>query len=307
VAFSEKGVPMINLRRVALPTAILIALWLALDQPASIGQPSAPANLLNLRPYAADTDYLSLPAYMIRVVNDLTAGGTLRAAINVENPVIATKDPASGELRGVAVTLGRELASTLKARFVPIEYRGGAGNILDGARTGAWDAAFLAIDPARSAEVDFTAPYMLVDNTLLVPAGSTIRSLADADRTGMRIAALNRGAADLYLSGTLQRAQLVRTASRDAALALVRSGQADALADNRQVLVGFAAQLPGSTILLDGFLEVRHAIAVRKGRRFGLKFVGQFVEFAKASGGVQRALEQAGVRGVKVTPPASAP
>ncbi len=297
---------MINLRRVALPTAILIAFWLALDPPSSIGQPSSPANLLNLRTYTADTDYLSLPGYLIRVVNDLTAGGALKAAINVENPVIATKDPASGELRGVAVTLGRELASTLKAGFVPIEYRG-AGNIVDAARTGAWDAAFLAIDLARSAEVDFAAPYMLVDNTLLVPVGSAIRSLADADRTGVRIAVLNRGAADLYLSETLQRAQLVRTASRDAALALVRSGQADALADNRQVLVGFAAQLLGSTVLSDGFLEVRHAIAVRKGRRFGLKFVGQFVEFAKASGGVQRALEQAGVRGVKVAPPASAP
>lgn len=288
-----------------MPAALAGLLLLTTPLP-GFSQPSASTNPLGLRPHTADTEYLSLSGYMIRVAGDLTPGGSLKIAINLGNPALATKDPVSGELRGVAVTLGRELASTLKARFVPIEYRG-VGDVVDAARTGAWDVAFLAIDPARSAEMDFTAPYMLVDNTLLVPAGSAIRSLADADRTGVRIAVQNRTAPDLYLSEALQRAQLVRAASLDAALTLVRSGQADALAANRQALVSLAPQLPGSAILPDGFLEVRHAIAILKGHRFGLKYASQFVEFVKASGAVQRALEQAGVRGIKVAPAGGAP
>ncbi len=254
-----------------------------------------------LRPHSADTVFLSVPGYLKKAADELAPGGILRVAINLGNPVLATKDPATGELRGVAVTLGAEFASLLKVRFTPLAYSG-VGSIVDAARTGAWDVAFLAIDPARAADMDFTAPYMLVDNTLLVPPGSPVRSMPDADRFGLRIAVQNRTAPDLFLSETLQRAQLVRAASLDAAVEMVKMGQADVLAANRQALTVLAERLPGFTILPDGFLEVRHALAVRKGRSFGLRFAQQFVEFAKASGTVEKALAQAGVRGVKVAP-----
>lgn len=276
----------------------MAALLIANSYSAATAQP---APLMNLRPHSADTAFLSVSAYLKKAAEELAPGGTLRVAINLGNPVLATKDPSTGEPRGVAVTLGAELASLLKVRFAPITYSG-VGGIVDAARAGAWDVAFLAIDPARAADMDFTPPYMLVDNTLLVPPGSSVRSMSDADRSGLRIAVQNRTAPDLFLSETLQRAQLVRAASLDAAVALIRAGQADVLAANRQALTALAEHLPGFMILPDGFLEVRHAIAVPKGHRFGLSFARQFVEFAKASGMVQRALEQAGVRGVKIAP-----
>lgn len=183
-----------GIRLVGTLTIVLVLCGLAVAQPSSPG--------LNLRPHSPETAFLSVPMYLARVAEELAPQGTLRVAINLGNPVLATRD-ATGSPRGVAVTLGMEFASMLRVRFVPVVYPG-VGPIVDAARTAAWDIAFLAVDPARASEMDFTRPYMLVDNTLLVPAGSTVRSMADADRAGLRIAVQNRTAPDLFLTETLR-------------------------------------------------------------------------------------------------------
>ena len=135
-------------------------------------------------------------------IADLVKAGKIRAGL-AEAPIIATKDAATGELRGVAVDLSRELATQLGVELVQVPYpRPGA--VMAGLKTNAWDFAFLGIDPARAAEVDFSPPYLEVDLRYLVPANSSIRGLADADRAAIRIAVPRGDLVDILLGARLE-------------------------------------------------------------------------------------------------------
>src|SRR5688500_6517035 len=98
--------------------------------------------------------------------SELAPTGKLRVGINYGNPVLATRDPANGELRGVAVDLARELGtrSGLPVELVAFD---SAGKMFDAVKAGAWDVAFLAIDPGRADEIVFTAPYVEIEGTYL--------------------------------------------------------------------------------------------------------------------------------------------
>src|SRR6478672_13235196 len=151
------------------------------------------------------------------VVAELAPTGKLRAAINFGNIVLAQKDPATGEPRGVSAELARELAKRLS---VPIEYVtfDAAGKVFDALKTGAWDVAFLAIDPVRSEGIEFTGPYVVIEGAYLVPSNSPLQTNEDVDRDGVRVAVARGSAYDLYLTRALKRAQLVREQSGPQAL-----------------------------------------------------------------------------------------
>jgi polar amino acid transport system substrate-binding protein len=176
--------------------------------------------------------------------------------------------------------------------------------MVDAAPTGTWDIAFLGADPARAGEISFTAAYLEIEATYLVPAGSPLRTIADVDREGVRVAAPARAAYELFLSRGLKRAQLVRAPNGDAAIELFTTGKVEALAGLRQGLIGLAAKHPGSRILDGQFFGVQQAVGVPKGREAGIQYLRGFVEEAKASGLVARAIEKTGARGVSVAPKA---
>jgi polar amino acid transport system substrate-binding protein len=234
---------------------------------------------------------------------ELVPTGTLRAGINYGNFILARKDPTTGESRGVAIDLTRELGRRLGAPVELVAYDTVAA-MVDAARTGAWDIAFLGIDPARAGEIGFTAAYLQIDATYLVAATSPLRAVADVDRDGVRVAAPARANYELFLSRTLKHAELVRAPSADAAFELLATGRVDALAGLRQALIGLTARLPGSRMLDGQFMAVQQAIGVPKGREAGLHYLRDFVEDAKSSGLVGRAIEQTGARGVSVAPAA---
>jgi polar amino acid transport system substrate-binding protein len=174
--------------------------------------------------------------------------------------------------------------------------------ILEGLKVNAWDVAFLGIDQARRAEADFSSPYLQVDSTYVVPAGSSVRNIADADQPGVRIAVTRNSAEDFALSRTLRRAELIRVDTTSAGFDVLRAGNADLLAVPRPTALLFSAQLPDSRVLEDRFHVVFHAIAVAKGYTGRLAYMTEFIEEAKASGLVQRAVERAHLRGVQVAP-----
>ena len=236
--------------------------------------------------------------------SDLAPTGKLRAGINYGNFILAQKEPASGESRGVAIDLTRELARRLGVPVELIAYTSVAA-MVDAARTGAWDIAFLGIDPAREAEIGFSAAYLEIEATYLVPAASPLRAVAEVDREGVRVAAPARANYELFLSRSLKRAQLVRAPNADAAIDLLASGTVDALAGLRQALIGLVDKLPGSRMLDGQFMKVPQAVGVPGGRDAGLAYLRGFVEDAKASGLVARAIEKTGARGVSVAPKAS--
>jgi polar amino acid transport system substrate-binding protein len=232
---------------------------------------------------------------------DLVPTGTLRAGINYTNFILATKDRATGESRGVAIDLARELARRLDVPVGIVAYES-VGAMVDAAKTGAWDVAFLGSEPAREREVSFTAAYLEIEATYLVPAGSPLRAAAEVDREGVRVAAPARANYELFLHRTLQRARLVSAPSADAAFDLLVQGQVDALAGLTQALIGLGGRLPGSRMLDGRFMAVQQSIGVPRGREAGLSYLRGFVEDAKASGLVGRAIEKTGARGVSVAP-----
>jgi polar amino acid transport system substrate-binding protein len=234
---------------------------------------------------------------------ELAPTGTLRAGINYGNVILARKDPATGESSGVAIDLARELGRRLDVPVTIVAYDS-VGAMVDGAKAGAWDIAFLGSDPARAAEITFTAAYVELQATYLVPAGSSLRLIADVDREGVRVAAPARANYELFLTRSLQRAQLVRAQGADAAIDLLMTGRVEALAGLRQALIAPAAKLPGSRILDGQFMAVQQAVGVPKGRDAGVKYLRGFLEEAKASGLVARAIEKTGARGVSVAPKA---
>jgi polar amino acid transport system substrate-binding protein len=234
---------------------------------------------------------------------DLAPAGKLRAGINYGNFILATKDRATGESRGVAVDLMQEIGRRLGVSVEIVAYDSVA--VMGAAApTGAWDIAFLGSDPAREALMSFTPAYLEIEATYLVPAVSLLRTAAEVDREGVRVAAPAGANYELFLSRNLKRAQLVSTQGADATFDLLVTGKVDALAGLQQGLLGLAEKLPGSRVVEGRFMGVQQSIAVPKGRDAALAYLRRVVEDAKASGLIARAIEKTGARGVSVAPSA---
>jgi polar amino acid transport system substrate-binding protein len=236
---------------------------------------------------------------------DLAPTGTRRAGINYGNVILARKDKATGDSSGVAIDLARELAKRLGVPLEIIAYDS-VGTMVDGAKVGSWDIAFLGSDPARAAEITFTPAYVELEATYLVAAASPLRAAADVDREGVRVAAPARANYELYLSRTLTRAQLVRAQDAAAAFDLLASGKVEALAGLTQALIGLSAKLPGSRLVDGRFMAVQQSVGIPKSRDAGATYLRGFVEEAKASGLVARAIQKTGAGGVSVAPKAPA-
>jgi polar amino acid transport system substrate-binding protein len=239
------------------------------------------------------------------LVKDLAPTGKLRAAINLGNMVLAQKDPATGELRGVTVDLARELARRLElpVEFVPFD---AAGKVFEALKAGAWDVAFLAIEPVRAAEIAFTAPYVIIEGVYLVPKDSPLRAVADVDRDGVRIA-VNKGSAyDLYLTRTLKHAKLVRGES---GVDLFVRDKLEAAAGVKQPLVEYAKTNPAVRIMDGRFMEIRQAMGTPKvryeGRDAAPRYLHAFVEEMKATGFIAKALQRSNQPDAAVAPPAT--
>ena len=231
----------------------------------------------------------------------LAPTGKLRVGIFVINPIHAIKDPASGELKGPAVDLGKELARRIGVPFEAVAYSSIAP-LLAGAKSGEWDVATMGISAEREQLVDFTAPFMLVEFGYLVPGGSSISTSANVDKPGVRIAVVEKGSPDAYLTRTLRQASLVRLPAAPDIIESLRAGRVDAVYAIKAVVLAQSEKLPGSSVLEDKLGGEGTGIAIQKGRGLGAEYVRQFVEDAKSEGLVKAAIERAALRGVIVAP-----
>jgi len=238
--------------------------------------------------------------------DELAPTGTLRATFIATNPVQAVTDAQTGEVRGPAAELTRELARRLGIPFTITGAQGVPG-VLESVKTGKADIGFLAFDPQRAVEVDFSQAYSLAQNTYVVLEGSPIRSGAEIDRPGLRIGATTRDAGELFLTRTLKAAELIRNpgGNLDVAVRQLKTGEIDAYATNRQRLSELVARTPGLRLLPDNFYAVEQAVIVAKGNP-GLPRVDRFLDEARASGLIAAAIARAGLVGVDVAPPREA-
>lgn len=238
------------------------------------------------------------------VRSELAPTGTLRVGINLSNFLLTRTDPSTGEYGGVAVDLGRELGRRLGVPVEIFPYES-PGKLADAAKSGVWDVGFLGAEPQRANEIDFTAAYVEIEATYLVPAGSPLKTIADVDRDGVRIAISGKSAYDLYLTRNLKHAQLVREQGADGAFKRFVADKLEALAGLKPRLVTDQEKLPGSRILDGRFTAVQQAIGTPKGRAAGARYLREFVEDIKASGLVARTIEKNNVRDLTVASKAS--
>ena len=231
----------------------------------------------------------------------LAPTGKLRVGLQLGSPHNVIRDSVSGEMKGVGFDLGKELARRMGVPFEPVLYPS-VGALLDSGKSGAWDVAFVGFSPARAKEWDFTALHMEVEFGYLVPAGSSISTMADVDRPGIRVAVQEKSQPDIFVSRTLKNAEVVRAPSLAGTLEMLKSGKADAIFSIKPSLFEASNQLPGSRVL-DGRPGIDpHAMAMPKGRDPGVAYARKFIEDAKSEGLVKAAIERVGMRGAVVAP-----
>ena len=224
------------------------------------------------------------------VVKSLAPNGTLRAAINIANPVLVQRNPVTGAPCGVTIDLVRELEKRLGVRTEQVVIDS-AGKSFEAVKSAACDIGFLAIEPARAAEIEFTGPYVIIEGVYAVRADGPLKANEDIDRAGVRIA-VNKGAAyDLFLTRSLKAATLVR--AEESFDVFLRNGL-EAVAGVKQGVVRFVEASPVARMLPGRFMEIQQAMSLPKGREAGAGYLRAFVEEMKASGFVADAIARAG-------------
>lgn len=239
------------------------------------------------------------------VLKDLAPTGKLRAAINLGNGVLAQTDAATGKPKGITPDLATELGRRLGVPVELVVYQA-AGKVFDAVKDGAWDVSFVAIEPVRAAEIEFSAPYVIIEGTYMVAIDSPLKAIADVDRSGVRIAVGVGSAYDLYLTRTLKNATLVRAAvgGGQAMIEMFVNDKLEAAAGVKQPLVAYASDHPEMRVMDGHFMEIQQAMGTPKGRLAGAAYLRAFVEEMKASGFVADAIKRSN-QSAAVAPPAA--
>ena len=232
-------------------------------------------------------------------VADLVRAGKVRVGLFSTQ---FSKDPTSGELRGVRPDMARALAERIGVQAILLEHPG-PPQVIECLKAGACDVVFLPRD-ARAATIgDFSFPFIQSEYTFLVPAGSAIRRASDADKPGIRIAAVRSHASTATLTSVIKQAEVVMEEGERAAFELLSAKRVDTFASTRQFLRKVSGELPGSQVLADRYGAQFNRVVVPKGRAGWLAFANDFVEEAKKSGLVQKAIDREGTSAFEVAPP----
>ncbi|MDR5904022.1 ABC transporter substrate-binding protein [Franzmannia qiaohouensis] len=234
--------------------------------------------------------------------NTLAPTGVLRASINLGNPILAGRDPESGEPCGVSVDLARAFAERLGVEIELLAFDS-AGQSVETVTAERADIGFFAIDPLRGEGIHFTAPYVLIEGCYLVSDDSPLTDNDQVDSTGTRVVVGKGSAYDLYLSRELKQAEIVRAPTSTAVVAQFVEQQLEVAAGVKQQLEQDSQQHDGLRLLPGRFMVIQQAMGLPKGRgEQAADCLREFVEEMKASGFVAQALERHGIQGASVAP-----
>jgi polar amino acid transport system substrate-binding protein len=225
----------------------------------------------------------------------LAPAGKLRVGLYKGNPS-SLLESDTGERKGVGFDLGREFARALDVPFEPMVYPNN-GAVLEGLRAGHVDVVFTNATPARAKEIDFTQPYLEVEAGYLVPQASSIQTVADIDKAGVRVGVMEGSTSSATLPGLLKSASVVRVPSIEKVTEMLSSRGLDAFATNKSILFDMSDTLPGSRVLSGRYGIEQLALGIPKGRDPGLPYARAFVTAAVSTGLVKSAVDRAGLRG----------
>ena len=230
---------------------------------------------------------------------ELASTGKLRAAINFGNPILASR-ASDGAPKGVSVDLAREAARRLGVEIELVPFTS-AGNVVKAVKAGEVDLAFVAIDPVRAADMEYTAPYVIIEGAYLVREDSPLKQNSEVDRADHRVVVGRGSAYDLFLSRELKSATLVRVATSPEVTDQFLAQKLEVAAGVKQQLEADAKRVGGGVRLLPGrFMVIEQAMGVPKGRIAAQAWLSSFIEEMKASGFVADALKRHGVEGAAV-------
>jgi polar amino acid transport system substrate-binding protein len=249
---------------------------------------------------ASTSVFAQTPGARASMAQVFAPGGTLRASINLGNPVLASLDPATGKPVGVSVDLATEFARRLGVplQLVAVE---SAGASVENVSQGKADIGFFAVDPKRGQEIAFTRPYVLIEGFYLVRNTSPITTNEDVDQPGVTVAVGKGSAYDLFLTRELHRATLVRIPTSPAVVQSFLDQHLDVAAGVKQQLEKDAAQAGGMRILDQRFMVIRQAMGVPKARGDeAAAYLSKFVEDMKVSGFVSASLARHHIEGAAI-------
>lgn len=237
-----------------------------------------------------------MPEVSAEVIAQLTPTGVLRAGINMSNFLLVVDKTEAGDPIGPSPSIAKAIADALGVplKLVPFE---NPSAVAAAAGTGVWDIGNIGAEPQRAAVMDFTAAYVEIEATYLVPAGSPIQSVDEVDQPGNRISVSKGSAYGLWLENNIKRAELNPIVGGDAAFDQFVNDKMDALASLRPRLATEKDKLPGSRILDGQFSAVQQAVGVNKGNDAAYAWLKTFVETAKADGLIASFIEKHGVQG----------
>jgi polar amino acid transport system substrate-binding protein len=238
-----------------------------------------------------------------QVKAELAPTGVLRAGLNLSNFLLITGKDADGTPTGVSPDMAGEIARRLGVPVKYVPYKT-PGELADAAESNAWDIGLIGAEPQRAEKITFTAAYVEIEATYLVPSGSPIQSIADVDKPGVRISVTGRSAYGLWLERNIKQATLMRTDTLDSSYEQFVRDKLEVLAGLRPRLLSDVEKLPGARILDGKFSAVQQAIGTPRKNSAAAEFLRRFVEEAKASGFVQGLIDKHKVRGLTVAPPA---
>ena len=233
---------------------------------------------------------------------ELAPTGTLRAVINLGNPILASKDPFTGEPVGVSVDLARALATQLKLplKLIPVDSAGKSVELVTQEKA---DVGFFAIDPVRGQGIAFTAAYVQIEGSYLVRQDSPLQKNEDVDRPAHRVVVGKGSAYDLFLTRELKQAQLVRAPTSPEVVSFFMGSTDDVAAGVKQQLESDARTTPGVRLLPGRFMVIDQAMRLPKSRSAGAhQLLSRFVGDMKTSGFVAAALKRHQIEGAVVAP-----
>ena len=238
-------------------------------------------------------------AQMAQATATLAPTGKLRVGLYPGSPDSLIQSEGPDGNKGMGFEIGRALAKYLNVPFEPIIFPKN-GDVLAAAKEGKIDFVFVNATPVRAEFLDFVEPTIFSEQSYLVGPKSEIRSMAEIDRSNVKVGVSGGSTSQAVLPTILKNAKLIPTKSLKETEQMLASGEIDAFATNKGILFELADKIP-NTVVLDGAWGLeRIAIGIPKGRAEGLPVIAQFSKEILADGLVGNAVKRAGMRGVKL-------